>query len=41
MTTTWEITEDEIKRSQQPTLDSTQFHTTDKSHFYRTSFSTA
>lgn len=36
MTTTWEITKNEIKRSQQPTLDSNQFHTTDKSHFYRT-----
>lgn len=36
MTTTWEITKNEIKRSQQPTPDSDQFHTTDKSHFYRT-----
>lgn len=36
MTTTWEITKNEIKRSQQPTLDSDQFHTTDKSRFYRT-----
>lgn len=36
MTTTWEITKNEIKRSQQPTLDSNQFHTTDKSHYYRT-----
>lgn len=36
MTTTWEITKNEIKRSQQPTPDSNQFHTTDKSHFYRT-----
>lgn len=35
MTTTWEITKNEIKRSQQPTPDSDQFHTTDKSHFYR------
>ena len=31
-----EITKNEIKRSQQPTPDSDQFHTTDKSHFYRT-----
>lgn len=36
MTTTWEITKNEIKRSQQPTPDSDEFHTTDKSHFYRT-----
>ena len=36
MTTTWEITKNEIKRSQQPTPDSDQFHTTDKSQFYRT-----
>lgn len=36
MTTTWEITKNEIKRSQQPTPDSDQFHTTDQSHFYRT-----
>ena len=28
MTTTWEITKNEIKRSQQPTLDSDQFHAT-------------
>lgn len=33
MTTTWEITKNEIKRSQQPTPDSDQFHTTNKSHF--------
>lgn len=36
MATTWEITKNEIKRSQQPTLDSDQFHTMDNSHFYRT-----
>lgn len=36
MATTWEINKNEITRSQQPTLDSDQFHTTDRSHFYRT-----